>query len=162
MIIRDETVEDERRTAHVPPSRWRTGGAAGSSWWAVFRNKDDGAWTIPKGEAAEEEGLLERAVIEFKEELGVAVVATRPWIELGCVKQKGGKTVHAWAFESDLPESFVVVSNTFNLEWPPRSGKTQRFAEIDRAEFFPSKSQSENQCGADRFPRPTGRGSGFD
>jgi predicted NUDIX family NTP pyrophosphohydrolase len=101
-----------------------------------FRNKDDGSWTIPKGEAAEEERLLERAVIEFKEELGIDVLATRPWIELGCVKQKGGKTVHAWAFESDLPESFVIVSNTFNLEWPPRSGKTQPFTEIDRAEFF--------------------------
>jgi predicted NUDIX family NTP pyrophosphohydrolase len=101
-----------------------------------FRNKDDGVWTIPKGEVAEGEDLLERAALEFEEELGVPVAATQPWIELGWVKQKGGKKVHAWALEGDLPEPFAVVSNTFDLEWPPRSGKMQRFAEIDRAEFF--------------------------
>lgn len=100
-----------------------------------FRNKDDGAWTIPKGEAAVEEDLLERARVEFEEELGIAVLAQHP-IDLGCVKQKGGKVVHAWAFEGNLPESFAVASNTFDLEWPPRSGKLQRFAEVDRAEFF--------------------------
>ncbi|MEY2496415.1 MAG: hypothetical protein QOJ45_2907 [Verrucomicrobiota bacterium] len=102
-----------------------------------FQNKDDGAWTIPKGEAAEGEDLLERAKIEFEEELGIPAAAMRPWIELGSVKQKGGKTVHAWAFEGNLPESFALAANTFDLEWPPRSGKMQRFAEIDRAEFFP-------------------------
>src|SRR5437763_1607024 len=59
------------------------------------------------------------------------------FIELGTVKQKGGKTVHAWAFEGDLPAGFVVASNTFAMEWPPRSGRTQDFPEIDRAEFFP-------------------------
>jgi predicted NUDIX family NTP pyrophosphohydrolase len=100
-----------------------------------FQNKDDGAWTIPKGEAAEGEELLERAKTEFEEELGIAAVTERA-IELGYVKQKGGKTVYAWAFEGDLPKSFAVASNTFDLEWPPRSGNRQRFAEIDRAEFF--------------------------
>lgn len=99
-----------------------------------FASKDDGAWTIPKGEALPGENLLERAQIEFEEELGI-----RPsghWIELGSIKQKGGKLVHAWAFEGDLPESFKLKSNTFEMEWPPRSGKRKQFPEIDRAEFF--------------------------
>jgi predicted NUDIX family NTP pyrophosphohydrolase len=100
-----------------------------------FQNKDDGVWTIPKGEVAEGEDLLERAKMEFEEELGISVV-TQHLIELGCVKQKGGKTVQGWAFEGNLPETFAVASNTFDLEWPPRSGKLQRFPEIDRAEFF--------------------------
>ena len=100
-----------------------------------FRNKDAGAWTVPKGEVAEGEDLLARARIEFQEELGTEAAAAQ-LIELGSVKQKGGKTVHAWAFEGNLPANFVVASNTFALEWPPRSGRTQEFPEIDRAEFF--------------------------
>jgi predicted NUDIX family NTP pyrophosphohydrolase len=101
-----------------------------------LRNKDQGAWTIPKGEVAEGEDLLMRARIEFEEELGMPAPAAANWIELGNVKQKGGKTVHAWAFEGDCPADFAVVSNTFEIEWPPRSGRMQRFPEIDRAEFF--------------------------
>jgi predicted NUDIX family NTP pyrophosphohydrolase len=101
-----------------------------------FRNKDDGAWTIPKGEVAEGEALLERARIEFNEELGLAAPTPAKWIEMGTVKQKGGKTVHAWAFEGDCPADFAPISNTFVLEWPPRSGRTQQFPEVDRAEFF--------------------------
>ena len=101
-----------------------------------FRNKDAGAWTIPKGEASDDEDLLTRAMIEFAEELGIEPAASQ-WIELGPVKQKGGKTVHAWAFEGNLPDTFVLGSNTFAIEWPPRSGRTQDFPEIDRAEFFP-------------------------
>ena len=101
-----------------------------------FQNKDDGAWTIPKGEAAEErEDLLARARIEFEEELGVT--ASGNWLELGSVKQKGGKTVHAWALAGDLDDGFQVKSNTFELEWPLRSGKLQRFPEVDQARFFP-------------------------
>ena len=99
-----------------------------------FARKDEGAWTIPKGEAAPDEDLLTRAQIEFEEEVGI-----RPhgnWIELGSIKQKGGKTVHAWAFQGDLPDSFEPKSNTFEIEWPPRSGKLKQFPEIDRAEFF--------------------------
>ena len=102
-----------------------------------FARKDDGAWTIPKGEAAPKEDLLTRAQIEFEEEIGF-----RPrgeWIELGSIKQKGGKTVHAWAFEGDLPEPFELKCNTFEMEWPPRSGKMREFPEIDRAEFFPEE-----------------------
>src|SRR6266404_6906669 len=71
-----------------------------------FRNKDDGAWTISKGEAAEGEDLLTRAGTEFEEELGIPAPAAAGWIEVGSVKQKGGKTVHAWAFEGNLPDGF--------------------------------------------------------
>ena len=107
-----------------------------------FRNKDDGAWTIPKGEAMENEDLLTRAQLEFREEIGIDPNAS-DFIELGTVKQKGGKTVHAWAFEGDLPAGFVVASNTFAMEWPPRSGRTHDFPEIDRAEFFPIEGAKE-------------------
>ena len=99
-----------------------------------FARKDDGAWTIPKGEAAPGEDLLTRAQIEFEEELGIPPHGN--WIELGSIKQKGGKTVYAWSFEGDLPDSFKLKSNTFELEWPPRSGQLKQFPEIDRAEFF--------------------------
>jgi len=102
-----------------------------------FRNKDQGAWTIPKGEVAEGEDLLARARIEFEEELGIRAPTATNWIELGSVKQKGGKTVHAWAFEGDCPPDFAAVSNRFELEWPPRSGQMKQFPEVDRAEFFP-------------------------
>jgi predicted NUDIX family NTP pyrophosphohydrolase len=99
-----------------------------------FAGKDEGAWSIPKGEALPGEDLLARARTEFEEELGVQPLGN--CIELGWVKQKGGKTVHAWAFEGDLPDSFQLKSNTFDMEWPPRSGKLRRFPEVDRAEFF--------------------------
>ena len=101
-----------------------------------FRNKDDGAWTIPKGEAGPEEDLLTRGKVEFEEELGIRPAATA-WLDLGSVKQKGGKTVHAWAFAGDLEPKFKLTSNTFELEWPPRSGKRQQFPEVDDARFFP-------------------------
>ncbi len=99
-----------------------------------FTRKDDGVWTIPKGEAAPGEDLLTRAQIEFEEEVGF-----RPrgeWIGLGSIKQKGGKIVHAWAFEGDLPESFECKSNLFEMEWPPRSGRRKKFPEVDQACFF--------------------------
>lgn len=99
------------------------------------QNKDEGSWTIPKGEVAEGEDLLERAKIEFEEELGIRALGR--WMELGSVRQKGGKTVHAWALAGDLEDDFKPASNTFEMEWPPRSGKMQRFPEVDRAGFFP-------------------------
>jgi predicted NUDIX family NTP pyrophosphohydrolase len=99
-----------------------------------FARKDDGAWTIPKGEAAPGEDLLTRAQIEFEEELGLKPQGE--WIQLGSIKQKGGKTVYAWAFEGDLPESFEPKSNLFEIEWPPRSGKRKQFPEIDQALLF--------------------------
>ena len=99
-----------------------------------FTRKDEGAWSIPKGEALPGEDLLTRARIEFEEELGVP--ATGDFLPLGWIKQKGGKTVHAWAVEGDLPAGFRLASNTFELEWPPQSGHRQIFPEVDRAEFF--------------------------
>lgn len=99
-----------------------------------FARKDEGAWTIPKGEAAPGEDLPTRAQLEFEEELGIKPSGN--WIELGSIKQKGGKIVNAWAFEGDLPDSFKLKSNTFEMEWPPRSGKRQKFPEIDQAVFF--------------------------
>src|SRR4051812_47000452 len=98
-----------------------------------FQRKDEGVWTIPKGEIGEGEDLRTRAKIEFEEELGFA--ASGNWIELGSVKQKGGKVVHAWAFEGDLQDDFELKANTFQLEWPPRSGRMQTFAEVDKAAF---------------------------
>ena len=100
-----------------------------------FQSKDDGAWTIPKGEVAEGEDLLTRARIEFEEELGFS--PSGDWIELGSIKQQGGKTVFAWAFAGELEEDFQLASNTFEMEWPPRSGKVRQFPEVDRASFFP-------------------------
>ncbi len=98
-----------------------------------FRNKDLGAWSIPKGEPNEGEALLEAAKREFREETGFSVDGE--YLELGSVKQKGGKLVHAWAIEGDCEPS-ALVSNTFPLEWPPRSGKRVEFPELDRVEFF--------------------------
>jgi len=100
-----------------------------------FRNKDDGSWTVPKGEASENEDLASRARTEFEEELGLGPADN--WIELGSIKQKGGKTVHAWAFAGDLEPDFRLTSNTFEMEWPPRSGRKQEFPEVDQAKFFP-------------------------
>jgi len=100
----------------------------------LYQKRDAGAWTIPKGEVeGEEEDLLERARIEFREELGMEPPAG-PCLVLGSVRQKGGKTVHAWACEGDF--AGPVRSNTFRMEWPPRSGKMGEFPEVDRAEWF--------------------------
>ena len=106
----------------------------GGPFW---KNKDDAAWSIPKGEAEPGEDLIGRAQIEFEEELGIKPQGT--WMPLGSIKQKGGKTVHAWAFEGNLPDSFEPTCNTFEMEWPPRSGKMREFPEVDRAEFFPEE-----------------------
>ena len=106
----------------------------GGPFWA---KKDEGAWSIPKGEAAPDEDLRTRARTEFEEELGLK--PDGDWIPLGSIKQKGGKVVHAWAVEGDLPESFQLKSDTFEIEWPARSGKFKHFPEIDRAEFFPEE-----------------------
>ena len=105
-----------------------------------FVQKDDGVWTIPKGEAAPGEDLLTRAQIEFEEEVGFRPENVQQWIELGWIQQKGGKIVHAWAFEGNLPEPFQCKSNLFELEWPPRSGKYQKFPEVDRVCFFSDKA----------------------
>src|ERR1700745_2166410 len=102
----------------------------GGPFW---KNKDDGAWMIPKGEVEQGEELLAAAIREFTEETGLTAV--EPFPALGQVKHKSGKTVHAWAFQGDCDPT-EIRSHTFELEWPPKSGRKQEFPEIDRAEFF--------------------------
>ncbi|HVX64908.1 MAG TPA: NUDIX domain-containing protein [Pirellulales bacterium] len=98
-----------------------------------FRNQDLGAWSIPKGEAGQGEDLLLAARREFEEETGLRPAG--PFVPLTPIKQKGGKTVHAWAFRGDCDPA-CIKSNSFSIEWPPKSGRRQEFPEIDRAEFF--------------------------
>lgn len=98
-----------------------------------FKNKDEGAWSIPKGEPADGEELLDTAIREFHEETGLD--SNGPYIELRHVKLKSGKIVHAWAFEGDCSVD-KIVSNRFSMEWPPKSGKFAEFPEVDRAGFF--------------------------
>lgn len=100
-----------------------------------FQNKDDGVWSIPKGEIEPDENLLDAAQREFAEETGIAPHG--PYHELTPVRQKGGKLVHAWAFEHDRQPP-QVHSNTFTMEWPPHSGRRGEFPEVDRTEFFDS------------------------
>lgn len=99
-----------------------------------FRNKDDGAWSIPKGELGASEEPLQTARREFSEETGISVPEDG-FIELGEIRQKGGKRVSAWAFEGDCDPA-AIESNSFDIEWPPRSGRRQTFPEVDRAAFF--------------------------
>lgn len=102
----------------------------GGPFW---RGKDQGAWSIPKGLAAEGETAEATARREFAEELGRAAEGRlRP---LGAVRQKGGKTVEAFALEGDLDPT-SIVSNSFEMEWPPRSGRMATFPEVDRAAWF--------------------------
>ena len=99
-----------------------------------FKNKDAGAWTIPKGEPAGEEDLLTTARREFKEETGIDP-GDVPLIALGEVKQKAGKTVHAWGFEGDCDPASLTC-NTFKVQWPPRSGQWRSFPEVDQYAFL--------------------------
>lgn len=98
-----------------------------------FIKKDQGSWTIPKGEYAAGEEALAAAIREFKEETGYEI--TGEFISLQPVKQKGGKVIHAWATKGDI-DAEQVVSNTFEISWPPGSGKVAVFPEIDRAGWF--------------------------
>jgi len=102
----------------------------GGPFW---RNKDDGAWTLPKGEYEAPEEALAAARREFAEETGFP--ASGPFLPLGEVKQKSGKRVTAWAFGGDC-EPGTLCSNSFEMEWPPKSGRRQSFPEIDRVQWF--------------------------
>jgi predicted NUDIX family NTP pyrophosphohydrolase len=104
----------------------------GGPYWA---KKDDGSWSLPKGEYEPDEDPLEVAIREFREELGVDPPEARGPTFLGEVRQPGGKLVSAWALPGDLDVE-VVRSNTFTMEWPPRSGRTAKFPEVDRAGWF--------------------------
>lgn len=103
----------------------------GGPFW---KNKDDGAWSIPKGEYGDDEDPVEAAQREFAEETGLTL--SGDLVPLGEVRQPGGKVVTAWAMEGDFNPS-NLHSNTFSMPWPPGSGKSQEFPEIDRAEWFP-------------------------
>ncbi|HYP77374.1 MAG TPA: NUDIX domain-containing protein [Polyangiaceae bacterium] len=103
----------------------------GGPFWS---KKGDGAWFIPKGELEDGEQPLSAARREFREELGTEPPSGEP-LELGTVKNKSGKLIYAWALEGDFDLS-AFKSNTFKLEWPPRSGQMREFPEIDRAAFF--------------------------
>lgn len=101
-----------------------------------FRNKNEGWWTIPKGEPAAGEDLLATALREFREETGYT--PSPPFTPLAPIVQKGGKKVYAWASAGDVdPKS--ISSNTFEMEWPPKSGRITAFPEIDKAGWFPHK-----------------------
>ena len=106
-------------------------GHLGGPYWA---RKDAGAWTIPKGEPGPGEDLLATARREFAEELGLPV-PDGPLLDLGEVRQRGGKLVTAWAVRGDVDPD-AVVPGTFELEWPPRSGITRTFPELDRVAWF--------------------------
>jgi len=102
----------------------------GGPYWV---GKDAGAWFIPKGELAVGEEALAAAEREFEEE--TKVKPRGPFISLGSVRHKSGKIVQVWGFEGDC-DATAISSNTFKMEWPPRSGQTQEFPEVDRAGFF--------------------------
>ncbi|NOS86470.1 MAG: NUDIX domain-containing protein [Ignavibacteria bacterium] len=99
-----------------------------------FHKKDEGHWSIPKGEPEVEEELLVTAIREFKEETGITPIGD--FIPLGSIVQKGGKEVFAWAFESDLPPNYIHECNIYEEEWPPHSGEFKEFPEVDKVGFF--------------------------
>jgi predicted NUDIX family NTP pyrophosphohydrolase len=99
----------------------------------IFRRRDAGAWTIPKGEIEPEEEPLAAARRELAEETGFTVEG--PFIDLGTVKQKNGKTVHAFAAEATVDPT-RLESTSFRMEWPPRTGTFAEFPEVDRADYF--------------------------
>lgn len=107
----------------------------GGPFW---KKRDLGAWSIPKGQIEDDEDPRACALRELSEELGAAAapaLAPEALLELGAIRQRGGKVVEAWAAEADFdPER--LASNTFAIEWPPRSGRSQDFPEVDRAEWF--------------------------
>lgn len=116
----------------------------GGPYWA---EKDAGAWTVPKGLADPSEDLLATALREFAEETGF--VAREPFIPLAPVKQKSGKTVYGFACEGEFDPG-KLISNTFEIEWPPRSGKRKSFPEIDRVAWFGLAEAREKILGYQR------------
>jgi predicted NUDIX family NTP pyrophosphohydrolase len=126
-----------KTSAGLLPYRWRDGGLdvflvhPGGPYWA---RKDTHAWSVAKGEVEGDEDLLAAARREFREETGLTL-SGRP-LPLAPVRQPGGKVVHVFALEAD-PDPAAVRSNTFRMEWPPRSGRIADFPEVDKAAWFP-------------------------
>jgi predicted NUDIX family NTP pyrophosphohydrolase len=123
----------------------------GGPFW---KNKDAGAWSIPKGECGEGEDPMAAARREFEEETGIRL--DEELTPLGEVKQRGGKTVRVWALERDC-DTATLHCNTFSLEWPPQSGKMQEFPEVDRFQWFALEAAREKLLNAqaaflDRLP----------
>jgi len=104
----------------------------GGPFW---KNKDLGAWSIPKGEYADGDDAFSAALREFEEETGHALELDLPFVKLKAVRLKSGKTVEAWATEYYL-DAQTIKSNTFEIEWPPKSGRKIEIPEVDRAEWF--------------------------
>lgn len=102
-----------------------------------FAHRDEGVWTIPKGELEPNEEHLSTAIREVKEEVGFEINPASEFIALGSIRQKGGKIVHAWGVEQDCNDPIQCKSNEFKMEWPVGSGKWKSFPEVDRAAFFP-------------------------
>ena len=102
----------------------------GGPFWA---KRDLGSWSVPKGEIDGDEDLLEAAKREFHEETGARLEGD--FVELAALRQPSGKVVHVWAVEGEIDAS-SIASNTFSIEWPPQSGETREFPEVDRAEWF--------------------------
>jgi predicted NUDIX family NTP pyrophosphohydrolase len=130
-------VDDETQVFLVHP---------GGPFW---KNKDDGAWSIPKGEYSEGEDPLTVAKREYEEELG-ATAPQGEYLSLGEVRQAGGKIVTAWAIEGDFDPA-RLKSNTFEIEWPPKSGKRASFPEVDRGAWF-SLAEAEAKILAGQRP----------
>jgi len=99
-----------------------------------YKNKDNGYWTIPKGEPDTAEDLLQTAIREFTEETGINPKGS--FIPLGSITQKGGKEVYCWAVEGNLPDNYSHKSNLIEIEWPKGSGRKIKIPEIDKIEFF--------------------------
>ena len=121
----------------------------GGPFW---KDRDAGAWTIPKGIVESGEDFLDAARREFEEETGIHPVG--PFIPLGSIRQKAGKTIHAWAWEGDADAS-TVVSNTMRTEWPRGSGRWMEFPEVDRCAWFvPAMAKTKmNQAQAELIDR---------
>lgn len=122
------------RRAHGPASLEFFLAHPGGPFWA---NRDEGAWTIPKGGVEAGEDILAAALREFREETGIE--ATGPYMSLGSIRQRAGKIVHAWAWEGDADPA-SIVSNTMTTEWPRGSGRTITFPEIDRCGWFDAEA----------------------
>lgn len=110
----------------------------GGPFW---KNKDLGAWSIPKGEFTDDENALDAAIREFKEETGITISGS--FIELSPVKLKSGKIVYAWAIASDIDTSKFKCESFIDIQWPPRSGKTLSIPEVDKGEWFNTEAAKQ-------------------